>query len=143
MLREQLQGNCQFLPMAETWQQAIETAAQPLLQKGIIQPSYIQAMIQNVIDNGNYIIILPKIAMPHARPELGSNGVGISFMKLEQPVLFPKEEPVEQFFVLASDSPDGHLELMADLAEILSDVDLYEMLLNIQTEEALLALVEE
>ncbi|OJG80009.1 hypothetical protein RV10_GL005079 [Enterococcus pallens] len=138
-----MQGNCQFLPMAETWQQAIETAAQPLLQKGIIQPSYIQAMIQNVIDNGNYIIILPKIAMPHARPELGSNGVGISFMKLEQPVLFPKEEPVEQFFVLASDSPDGHLELMADLAEILSDVDLYEMLLNIQTEEALLALVEE
>ena len=100
-------------------------------------------MIQNVLDNGNYIIILPKIAMPHARPELGSNGIGISFMKLEQPVMFPKKELVEQFFVLASDSPDGHLELMADLAGILSDVDLYEALLNIQTEEELLALIEE
>lgn len=143
MLKEQLRGNCQFLTKAENWQQAIETAAQPLLQKGIIQPSYIQAMVQNVLDNGNYIIILPKIAMPHARPELGSNGIGISFMKLEQPVMFPKEELVEQFFVLASDSPDGHLELMADLAGILSDVDLYEALLNIQTEEELLALIEE
>lgn len=143
MLKEQLQGNCQFLPAVETWQQAIETAAQPLLAKGIIQPSYIQAMIQNVLKNGNYIIILPNIAMPHARPELGSNGVGISFMKLDQPVLFPKEEPVEQFFVLASDSPDGHLEMMADLAGILSDVELYEALLNIQTEEELLALMEE
>lgn len=143
MLKEQLQGNCQFLSTADNWQQAVETAAQPLLQKGIIQPSYIQGMIQNVLDNGNYIIILPKIAMPHARPELGSNGIGISFMKLEQPVMFPKEELVEQFFVLASDSPDGHLELMADLAGILSDVDLYEALLNIQTEEELLALIEE
>lgn len=143
MLKEQLQGNCQFLTKAENWQQAIETAAQPLLQKGIIQPSYIQAMVQNVLDNGNYIIILPKIAMPHARPELGSNGIGISFMKLEQPVMFPKEELVEQFFVLASDSPEGHLELMADLAGILSDVDLYEALLNIQTEKELLALIEE
>lgn len=143
MLKEQLRGNCQFLTKAENWQQAIETAAQPLLQKGIIQPSYIQAMVQNVLDNGNYIIILPKIAMPHARPELGSNGIGISFMKLEQPVMFPKEELVEQFFVLASDSPDGHLELMADLAGILSDVDLYEALLNIQTEKELLALIEE
>ena len=143
MLKEQLQGNCQFLPAVETWQQAIETAAQPLLAKGIIQPSYIQAMIQNVLENGNYIIILPNIAMPHARPELGSNGVGISFMKLDQPVLFPKEESVEQFFVLASDSPDGHLEMMADLAGILSDVELYEALLNIQTEEELLALMEE
>lgn len=143
MLKEQLQGNCQFLTKAENWQQAIEAAAQPLLQKGNIQPSYIQAMIQNVLDNGNYIIILPKIAMPHARSELGSSGVGISFMKLAQPVMFPQEEPVEQFFVLASDSPDGHLELMAELAGILSDVDLYEALLNIQTEEELLALMEE
>lgn len=143
MLKEQVKGNCQFLEKAESWQQAIEQAAQPLLEKEIIQPSYIQAMIQNVLDNGNYIIILPKIAMPHARPEHGSRGIGISFMKLEQPVLFPKDEPVEQFFVLASDSPDGHLELMADLAGILSDVELYEALLQVKTEEALLKLIEE
>ncbi|MEO1771648.1 PTS sugar transporter subunit IIA [Candidatus Enterococcus ferrettii] len=143
MLKEQLRGNCQFLQQAETWQQAIEMAARPLLQKGIIQPSYIEAMIQNVKDNGNYIIILPKIAMPHARPELGSSGIGISFMKLEQPVMFPKEEPVEQFFVLASNSPDGHLELMADLAGILSDTERYEALLEIQNEEELLAVIEE
>ncbi len=63
-------------------------------------------------------------------------------MKLEQPVYVPKEELVEQFFVLASDSPDGHLELMADLAGFLV-CDLYEALLNIQTEEELLALIEE
>lgn len=45
-------------------------------RKGIIEESYVQAMIQNVLDNGNYIILLPLVAMPHARPEFGSKGSG-------------------------------------------------------------------
>ncbi len=141
MLKNYLEGNSHFQQKASNWQAMIRLAAQPLLEKGTITEKYIEAMIQNVLDNGNYIIILPKVAMPHARPEFGSQGVGMSFLRLQEPVMFPKDEPVELFFVLASNTPDGHLELMAELAEILSDVALYEALLNVQTEEELLALL--
>ncbi len=74
-------------------------------RKGIIEESYVQAMIQNVLDNGNYIILLPLVAMPHARPEFGSKGVGMSFLCLDKPVMFPSEEPVKFFFTFSSDSP--------------------------------------
>ncbi len=142
MLKEYLAGNSFFISHAPDWQQAIRMAAQPLLEKGIITNEYIDAMIQNVLDNGNYIIILPKVAMPHARSEYGSKGVGMSFLRLLEPVMFPKNEPVELFFVLASNTPEGHLELLADLAEALSDSEVYETLLEIETEEELLTIFD-
>ena len=78
MLKEQLTGNTKFVETVGSWQEAIRLGAKPLLAQGIIEEAYIDAMIQNVLDNGNYIILLPQVAMPHARPEAGSNGIGTS-----------------------------------------------------------------
>ncbi|MDD3404207.1 MAG: PTS sugar transporter subunit IIA, partial [Hespellia sp.] len=50
------------------WKEAIRLVAQPLLENGCIEERYIDAMIRNVIENGPYIIIMPGLAMPHARP---------------------------------------------------------------------------
>ena len=110
MLKEQLSGNTMFMDAIDSWQEAIRVSARPLIGKEIIEESYVQAMIQNVLDNGNYIILLPLVAMPHARPEFGSKGVGISFLCLDKPVMFPSEEPVKFFFTFSSDSPVGHLK---------------------------------
>lgn len=139
MLKEQLTGNTKFVETVGSWQEAIRLGAKPLLAQGIIEEAYIDAMIQNVLDNGNYIILLPQVAMPHARPEAGSNGIGMTFLHLDQPVLFPGDEPVKVLFTLSSDSPDGHLELIANLGELLSDEKLFE----VETEQALLDLVKE
>lgn len=143
MLKEQLTGNTKFVETVGSWQEAIRLGAKPLLAQGIIEEAYIDAMIQNVLDNGNYIILLPQVAMPHARPEAGSNGIGMTFLHLDQPVLFPGDEPVKVLFTLSSDSPDGHLELIANLGELLSDEKLYQKLFEIETEQALLDLVKE
>ncbi|MDT2572296.1 PTS sugar transporter subunit IIA [Enterococcus raffinosus] len=143
MLKEQLTGNTKFVETVGSWQEAIRLGAKPLLTQEIIEEAYVDAMIQNVLDNGNYIILLPQVAMPHARPEAGSNGIGMTFLHLDQPVLFPGDEPVKVLFTLSSDSPDGHLELIANLGELLSDEKLYQKLFEVETEEALLDLVKE
>ena len=143
MLKEQLTGNTKFVETVGSWQEAIRLGAKPLLAQGIIEEAYIDAMIQNVLDNGNYIILLPQVAMPHARQEAGSNGIGMTFLHLDQPVLFPGDEPVKVLFTLSSDSPDGHLELIANLGELLSDEKLYQKLFEVETEQALLDLVKE
>ena len=143
MLKEQLTGNTKFVETVGSWQEAIRLGAKPLLAQGIIEEAYIDAMIQNVLDNGNYIILLPQVAMPHARPEAGSNGIGMTFLHLDQPVLFPGDEPVKVLFTLSSDSPDGHLELIANLGELLSDEKLYQKLFEVETEQAVLDLVKE
>ncbi|MBM7710912.1 PTS sugar transporter subunit IIA [Enterococcus xiangfangensis] len=143
MLKEQLKGNTMFAAKVDSWQAAIRKGAQPLLEKNIIEEAYVEAMIQNVLDNGNYIILLPQVAMPHARPEYGSKGVGITFLHLAEPVMFPGEEPVKVLFTLSSDSPDGHLELIGSLGELLSDEELYQKLIDVTTEEALFDLINE
>ncbi|MGG5372716.1 PTS sugar transporter subunit IIA [Enterococcus sp. AZ196] len=143
MLKEQLTGKTNFVESIASWQEAIRLGAQPLLEQGIVEESYVEAMIQNVLDNGNYIILLPQVAMPHTRPENGSHGIGMTFLRLAEPVMFPGEEPVSVLFTLSSDSPDGHLELIASLGELLSDEKLYQKLFDVETEQALLDLIKE
>lgn len=138
MLKDVLKGNIQLKKEIADWKEAIKIAAQPLLERNIIELRYIDAMIDNVNKNGNYIIILPEIAMPHARHEYGAIETGISFMKLDQPVLFPNEEPVYLFFVLSAETNDGHLELLADLGEALTDTEKVEALKKANSEDEIL-----
>ena len=78
-------------------------------------------MINSVYKNGPYMIIMPHIALAHARPEDGVNENGISFLKLKIPVIFPQENDVDIIIVLAAKEDEGHLELMAELADLLVD----------------------
>ncbi|MFR3684582.1 MAG: PTS sugar transporter subunit IIA [Enterococcus sp.] len=143
MLKEQLTGNTMFIETIDSWQEAIRLSAEPLVNNGTVEDTYVEAMIQNVLENGNYIILLPQIAMPHARPEYGGKGVGLTFLRVKEPVMFPDGEPVKIFFTLSSDSPEGHLDLIASLGELLSDEELYQKLFDVETEEELLDLVKE
>ena len=54
-----------------SWEEAIRLTAQPLLTKGKIKESYIQAMIDKVKEYGPFINIGEYLALPHARPEEG------------------------------------------------------------------------
>lgn len=138
MIQEVLKNNIQFRESISDWQEAIQIAAKPLLEKKFINEEYIEAMINNVLDNGKYIIILPEVAMPHARHEYGALKTGISFMKTTSPVFFPGNEPVFLFFVLSADTNDGHLELLADLGEALMEAATVQLLKEATTEEQVL-----
>ena len=107
-----------------SWEEAIEFAAKPLLNQNYIQESYVEAMINNVKESGSYIVIAPKVAIPHARPEDGTNKLGISFLKLEHPVQFDLEDSdkdVQIIFVLSSVDNSSHLRALQELSNLLED----------------------
>lgn len=135
MLLQHLDGNIQFVDSVKTWEEGLRLSAQPLLEKGIITGEYVDAIVENVHTNGNYIIILPEIAMPHARKEYGALKTGISFLSLKTPTYFPEQTPVSLFFTLSADTDDGHLELLSDLAELLMDETVVEQLKLATTNE--------
>jgi len=143
VIKDYLNGNIHFLKNVTNWQEAIRLSAEPLLSADIIEPRYVDAMIQNVTDNGNYIIILPEIAMPHARHEYGAKGTGISFLKIANPTLFPRGVPVSIFFALSSETNDGHLDILADLSEVLSDPEKVDKLKQAESEEDVLKIFTE
>jgi len=127
-----------------TWESAVIASCQPLIEDGSIEYDYIDAIIECVNKYGPYIVLAPEIAMPHSQEGAkGVNDTAISFMKVEEPVHFEKDNPIKDarlFFVLASKNHDIHLDNMKKLAELLLDEEIVNDLLGVKDEEGLLEL---
>lgn len=129
----------------DNWEDAIQKGGELLLNKGVIQPEYIKAMIQSAKDLGPYIVIAPHIAMPHASPENGVNNIGISLMTLEQPINFGHKEndPVELVLCLAAVDHSTHLKALQSLVSYLSDEKFLELVKNAKTSKEVLSYITE
>ncbi|MDP4103376.1 MAG: BglG family transcription antiterminator [Bacillota bacterium] len=105
------------------WKEAIKIAAEPLLIKGIVEASYVDAMIENIETLGPYVVIGPEVAIPHARPEKGVKKVGMSFLKLRKPVNFLNNEmyPVRLLFCIAAIDNTTHLKALSQLTTLLNE----------------------
>jgi PTS system ascorbate-specific IIA component len=113
----------QVIEELSDWEEAVKAAANPLLVKGIVEPSYVDAMIENIKTLGPYVVIGPEVAIPHARPEEGVNQVGMSFLKLNKPVNFLHNEkyPVRLLFCIAAIDNTTHLKALSQLTRLLSE----------------------
>ena len=130
----------QFENEVESWEDAIAKSSKPLLEKGYIEQTYVDAMIDSVKEYGPYIVIAPNIAMPHARPEAGSKKVGFSIMKLEKPVAFSEEEEhkVQLLIALSCADSSTHIEILQALVTILSDEEKNKLVFQAKTADEML-----
>lgn len=128
----------QFKEGFNNWEEAIKIAAQPLLQGGEIQPSYVDSMIESVKEYGPYIIIAPNIALPHARPESGSKKIGFSVMLTKEPVKFDEENQASLFITLSCVDSETHLIVLQKIVEILSNIETHDRIFSATTKEEIL-----
>ncbi len=105
------------------WQGAVRAAGAALTAAGIAQPSYADEMIRMIEEHGPYVVIAPGLALAHARPGPEVLKDGIAVVTLETPILFghPYNDPVSVVLALAVDSPDAHVALVAELANLFND----------------------
>lgn len=120
----------QVVDQVSDWEEAVRVAAKPLLKKGAIEPRYVDAIIKNIKTIGPYVVIGPEVAIPHARPEDGVNKVGMSFLKMNEPVYFLNDEkyPVRLLICIAAIDHTTHLKALAQLTKLLSDKNNIELL---------------
>lgn len=80
-------------------------------------------MVENVHTFGPYINLAENFAMPHARPEDGALDIGVSLLILDAPVylLEQKEHPVKVILCISCKDATTHLEVIASLADFLSE----------------------
>lgn len=141
MLKEIIKNKVMVEKEVKSWEDGIRLAAKPLLEEGYIEERYIDAMIENVIVNGSYIVILPDLAIPHSRPETGALKTGISVLKLEKSVKFPEDKDVKLMFVLSATDSDTHLDVISELTEIFMDEDIMEDLFKSNSKEEILEII--
>lgn len=132
----------QFFDDINSWEEAVQLSANPLLNGGEIQQSYIDGMIESVKEHGPYIVIAPNIALPHARPETGSLKIGFSVMKLNKPVAFAEDGSADAqlFIALSCVDSDTHLEMLQEIVMILSDQEKHDAIFAATTKEEMLKL---
>ncbi|WED23443.1 PTS sugar transporter subunit IIA [Vibrio sp. JC009] len=145
MLYEMLKNNLVKVKVeAGDKYEAVQSVGQLMLDGGFIESRYIDAMIQTVKDEAQYIVITKNVAMPHARPEQGVKKVCASVITLAEPVIFGHEEndPVKLIIALAATDSTSHIELIQDIAEVFDDEELIEKLINSETETEFLELIK-
>ena len=143
LLKEEL---IQQVDSVSTWQDAVGLAAQPLLANGYIEESYIQAMIASINETGPYIVLAPKVAVPHASPDAGVHQLGISLLQVKEPVDFSEDDDddkkVQLIFVLAAVDSTAHLRALQELALILDDEEAIDSLIAASDPREILAIID-
>lgn len=120
-------------PSAESWRQAVDWAGDVLVSHGDVEPAYIDAIKASISGpGGTYIDLGAGIALAHARPEAGVHRTGLSLLKLDEPVLLADDpdHPIRLFIALAAQDASSHLEVMKELAGLLTDTTRRERLLR-------------
>ncbi|MBS4750055.1 PTS ascorbate transporter subunit IIA [Granulicatella sp. zg-ZJ] len=127
---------------ATTWEEAVKLAVLPLIASQAVEEQYYDAIIESTNEYGPYYILMPGMAMPHARPEAGVNKDAFSLITLKEPVTFSDGKEVSVLIALAATSSKIHtsvaipqiialLELENSIARLLacqSAQDVYDLI---------------
>jgi PTS system ascorbate-specific IIA component len=108
---------------AEDWRAAVRVAGKALADSGAARPGYADEMIRMIDEHGPYVVIAPGLALAHARPGPEVLADGLAVVTLATPVWFghPHNDPVRVVLGLAIQSAAGHLESVAELANVFND----------------------
>lgn len=71
-----------------SWQDAIRLAARPLVEKGFLEPRYVEAMVNAVTDFGTYMVLTPETAYVHAGIDDGIWRDCAAVLALRSPIPF-------------------------------------------------------
>ncbi|GAA3707829.1 PTS sugar transporter subunit IIA [Zhihengliuella alba] len=106
---------------ATDWEDAVRAAGRLLEEQGVCTGAYTQSMVDNVAENGPYIVVAPGFAFAHARPSEAVLRTGMSWVRLAEPIAFghEKHDPVTLVVALAAQDSKAHTRAMAELARIL------------------------
>ncbi|NII50145.1 PTS sugar transporter subunit IIA [Frigoribacterium endophyticum] len=105
------------------WRAAVHAAADALVASGSALPGYGDEMVRMIDEHGPYVVIAPGLALAHARPDDLVLRDGLAVVTLAAPVAFghPHNDPVSVVLGLAVGSVGGHLESIADIANVFND----------------------
>lgn len=103
------------------WKDAIGYAGSLLEDEGYIEHKYTEDMISLVESLGAYIVVMPGVALAHARPEGHVRKNSIAIITLKEGVNFGHEmnDPVKVVFAIAAVDDDEHLKLFQSVANYL------------------------
>lgn len=124
---------------------AIQKAADILIDRGAITQGYVEEMYEAFAEFGPYFVLAPGIAFAHSRPSPSVLRTAISMITLREPVRFGSEtnDPVFLVCVIASVDAREHIDQLKSIARFLGDPGHVRALREAVTEQDKQSIVDE
>lgn len=125
---------------AKDWEDAVRQSGRLLVESGAVNEEYVEAMIENIKENGPYIVIWPGTALPHADCPSGVKQEAASLLKLKNPVLFNHEsnDPVRYVIGISIQSAESINSALYDVMMIFGNEKIKHKLDQVMNERDLL-----
>ena len=129
---------------AANCREAIQRAADVLIDEGKITQRYVEEMYEAFDTYGPYFVLAPGMAFAHAKPSESVLATGLSLITLDQPVRFGSEanDPVFLVCVIASRSNREHLQQLRKIVSFLGKTEAVAGLRTAAGERAVHAIVD-
>lgn len=126
------ENSIQVMAVALDREHAVQLAGDLLVASGRVTPEYATEMVEVLETHGPYFVLAPGIALAHSKPSDAVLSTGLSLVTLSQPIIFENEanDPVRMVIGMCAVDHDSHLEMLKELAALLSDVQTVNSLLN-------------
>ena len=127
------------------WEDAVRKSGNPLVEKGYIEQSYVEAMVGSIKKYGPYIVLAKGFAMPHAEVEEGSIRLGMHFIRLKEPVIFgiKDADPIEFVCCLSVIDHKSYLKAFFNLINMLRDDEYRQHLHEAKDSEEIARIIEQ
>lgn len=108
--------------IVENWEDAVQKSGELLVAANLVEPAYINAMLETTRELGPYCVLAPGIAMPHARPDNNVRETGFSAITLKNPVEFGNQDndPVYLVIGFCAKDHESHIKSLSQFARIIS-----------------------
>lgn len=101
--------NVQVIDSAQDWEDAVRIAVTPLVKGGYVEERYIDGIIDNAHELGPYFVLVPNLALLHARPEQGVIKKQLALTILRKGVVFKGQQtPTDHASHQPSPNPSEH-----------------------------------
>ena len=95
--------NVQVVDSARDWEDAVRIAVTPLVKGGYVEERYIDGIIDNAHELGPYFVLVPNLALLHARPEQGVIKKQLALTILRKGVVFKEGQVMRELATLLAD----------------------------------------
>ena len=132
------EDSIRVLAVALDREHAVQLSGDLLVSSGRVTPVYVDEMVEVLETHGPYFVIAPGIALAHSKPSDAVISTGLSLITLSEPVIFENtaNDPVRLVIGMCATDHDSHIEMLAELAALLSDEPTVKSLLNaVDTEQ--------
>lgn len=126
---------------ADSWEESIRIAAEPLVGRGLIDQIHVERMVESVNRLGPYIVIMPGFALTHTAPWDGVMASDLSIARFDSDIEFHCDyDPMHIVMCLGTDS-ESHVAGLQRIAEKLLDDGFLDSLMSAEPPKAMYALL--